>query len=164
MEKIKYIKLICFISILLFFGCSQSDDQSMLAPEDIIEQKKEVKATLVQMWDAIEKEDMDRYATYIHPDFTAFGENDATLSIGKDAEVAGITAWINSSSNIHTEMVEPRVTIKDNVAWITYYWKDHGTTDGIPFSSSGKSTRIFVLQDGKWLCIHGHYTNPPEGK
>ena len=24
-----------------------------------------------------------------------------------------------------------------------------------------KSTRIFVKEDGKWLCIHGHYTAVP---
>jgi len=37
-------------------------------------------------------------------------------------------------------------------------WKDHGTTNGEAFSSRGKSTRIFVKENGKCLCIHGHYT------
>jgi len=37
-------------------------------------------------------------------------------------------------------------------------WKDNGTTNGEEFSSRGKSTRIFVKENGKWLCIHGHYT------
>jgi ketosteroid isomerase-like protein len=45
------------------------------------------------------------------------------------------------------------------VAWITYYWTDGGLLDGKPFSSRGKSTRIFVKEGGRWLCIHGHYTN-----
>ena len=25
-------------------------------------------------------------------------------------------------------------------------------------TSRGKSTRIFVKENGRWLCIHGHYT------
>ena len=36
----------------------------------------EIMATLVAMWDAVEKGDVDRYATYVHPAFTSFGEND----------------------------------------------------------------------------------------
>ena len=32
---------------------------------------------------------------------------------------------------------------------------------GERFPSRGKSTRIFVREDGKWLCIHGHYTAVP---
>jgi hypothetical protein len=37
------------------------------------------------MWDAIEKEDIDRYAEFIHPDYTQFGENDSILLEGKTA-------------------------------------------------------------------------------
>lgn len=120
-----------------------------------------IKNTLVEMWDAIEQEDIERYQTYIHPDFTQFGETDSTISIGKKNEIEGVKNWIADSDNIHTEMHEPKVTIKGNVGWITYYWSDSGTTNGEPFSSRGKSTRIFVKENGKWLCIHGHYTLLP---
>jgi len=80
------------------------------------------------------------------------------LNVGKKSEVDGVRAWMAESEDIHTEMIEPRVTIKGNTAWITYYWSDSGTTNGEKFSSTGKSTRIFVKENGKWLCIHGHYT------
>ena len=113
------------------------------------------------MWDAIEKEDIDRYASFIHPDFTQFGETDPILSVGKEAEVKGMGSWIEASSNIHTEMIEPIVTINGDVAWIVYYWKDQGATNGEGFSSRGKSTRIFVKENDRWLCIHGHYTLLP---
>ena len=117
-----------------------------------------IKQTLTAMWDAIEKEDIEQYARYIHPDFTQFGETDTLLRIGKTAEIEGIRAWIENSSDIHTEMLEPRITVKGNTAWIVYYWSDRGITEGKTFTSRGKSTRIFVKEDGKWLCIHGHYT------
>jgi ketosteroid isomerase-like protein len=120
--------------------------------------EEEVKSTLNLMWAAIENEDIELYASFIHPDFTQFGESDPTLLVGKEAEIAGIRAWLKSSSDIHTEMEEPRVVVKGNVAWISYYWKDRGFTNGKSFTSRGKSTRIFVKENGKWLCIHGHYT------
>ncbi|MGI9552803.1 MAG: YybH family protein [Aurantibacter sp.] len=142
--------------LLLFFlilGCTSTTTDT--------DEEQAVKDTLVQMWDAIEKEDIERYATYVHEDFTQFGETDPTLNIGKQMEVEGVSKWVKTSDNIHTEMVDPKVTVKKNVAWITYYWSDQGTTDGKSFASKGKSTRIFVKENGKWLCIHGHYTLLP---
>jgi hypothetical protein len=58
-------------------------------------------------------------------------------------------------------MIDPIITIYGKVAWIIYYWSDSGITNGVTFSSKGKSTRIFVKEKGKWLCIHGHYTLLP---
>ena len=121
-------------------------------------EEKKIKTALIDMWDAIEKEDIERYASYIHPDFTQFGETDSVLRIGKSAEIEGINSWVENSSDIHTEMLEPRITVKGNTAWIVYYWSDRGISEGKTFTSRGKSTRIFVKEDGKWLCIHGHYT------
>ena len=140
----------------LFSGTYHRKDK-----QDIKRSEEEVKSTLNKMWEAIEKEDIDLYASFIHPDFTQFGESDPKLLIGKEAEITGIKEWLANASNIHTEMEEPRVVIKGDVAWISYYWKDHGTSNGEAFSSRGKSTRIFVKEKGKWLCIHGHYTLLP---
>lgn len=120
--------------------------------------ENEVKATLVSMWDAIEKEDMERYASFLHPDFTSFGETNTYLSEGKELELRSIQNWLKTADNVHTEMHNPQVTIVGEVAWITYYWTDAGLDDGKPFTSKGKSTRIFVRENGRWLCIHGHYT------
>ena len=110
------------------------------------------------MWDAIEKGDIKRYADHVHPDFTQWGETAKTLREGKDAEVKGIEDWINEPTKVATIMKEPKVTVRGDTAWITYYWEDEGTSKGKPFATRGKSTRIFVKEDGKWLCIHGHYT------
>ena len=158
-KKVSY-KLIWLILITMLSACTESsspDNGSDIDQSDLIEQE-EVKTTLINMWKAIEEEDIELYGSYIHPDFTQFGESDPELKIGKETEITGTYEWIKNSSNIHTEMEEPIVTIKDSVAWIIYYWKDSGTTNGEAFSSRGKSTRIFVKENGKWLCIHGHYT------
>ncbi|MGE0124343.1 MAG: DUF4440 domain-containing protein [Dehalococcoidia bacterium] len=118
----------------------------------------EIKAALVAMWDAIEQGDVDRYATYLHPAFTAFGENDTYLAEGKDTEVRSYRAYLQRATGVHTEMHQPAVQVRGDTAWITYYWTDAGTIEGKRFTSRGKSTRIFVREGGRWLCIHGHYT------
>lgn len=122
---------------------------------------EDVKATLVAMWDAIEHGDLNHYASFIHSDFTAFGESDVYLSSGKDYEVRSVGEFLKRAKNVHTEMHQPRVVVRGEVAWITYYWTDAGTVDGERFTSRGKSTRIFVKEGGRWLSIHGHYTAVP---
>lgn len=161
-ERIKTWSRILFILIVLFPGISACNKSPQAKSNINIEKETEkIKTTLVEMWDAIEKEDIEKYAQYVHPDFTQFGETDPVLSEGKQAEISGTLAWIKDSENIHTEMIDPKITVNGNVAWITYYWSDHGTSGGEKFASKGKSTRIFVKENGKWLCIHGHYTLLP---
>jgi len=132
-----------------------------LAQSDTSNDEEAVKATLVAMWDAIEQGDLERYASYLHPEFTAFGENDVYLASGRELEVRGVADYLERASNVHTEMHQPEVTVIGDVAWITYYWTDWGWSSGERFTSRGKSTRIFVREGGRWLCIHGHYTAVP---
>lgn len=132
-----------------------------LAAAQEASEEEAVKQTLVAMWAAVEDGDVDRYASHIHPDFTAFGEFDVYLAKGKELEVANYADYMKRATGVHTDMHHAEVTVKGDVAWITYYWTDHGMSGGERFSSRGKSTRIFVKEDGKWLCIHGHYTAVP---
>ncbi len=123
--------------------------------------EEEVKQTLTRMWAAIEEGDLDTYASYVHPDFSAFGENDPYLLEGKEKELRSIGSYLERATGVHTEMHQPKVTVRGDTAWITYYWTDEGTINGERFTSRGKSTRIFVRENGRWLCIHGHYTAVP---
>ena len=85
------------------------------------------------------------------------------LSEGKDLEIRSVGDWMERTSGVHTEMHQPEVTVHSDVAWITYYWTDAGLSHETRerFTSRGKSTRIFVRENGRWLCIHGHYTAVP---
>jgi len=122
---------------------------------------EQVKSTLIAMWEAIEDGDADTYAQYVHRDFTQFGESDVYLTQGKDLEVESIRDYVRRATDVHTEMHQPIVTVRGDVAWIVYYWTDSGVVGGDRVTSRGKSTRIFVKEDGRWLCIHGHYTAVP---
>ncbi len=143
------------IILTVFFSCSKTEVKTNQ------EQKEIIKSTLIDMWDAIEKGDIERYASYVHKDFTQFGEYDSVLRSGKVAEIKGIKDWIENSTAIHTEMHDPKVTVNGNMGYITYYWSDAGSTDGKPFTTRGKSTRVFIKENGSWFCIHGHYTLLP---
>ena len=158
----KYTSLIALIFVI---SCAipQSEPKKAFTLDTPAEKEK-IKATLVDMWDAIEKGDIERYAGYVHPNFTSFGETAKELRSGREAEVKAIREWVEEPTRVHTEMKAPIVTIVGNVAWITYYWSDQGTTKGEPFATKGKSTRIFVNENGKWLCIHGHYTLLEDGE
>ena len=121
-------------------------------------EETQIKAVLTDMWDAIEKNDLERYASHLHPDISVFGETNTYLDQGKDLEVGNVKRWLEQANSVHTEMHHPIVTIRDDVAWLVYYWTDSGKVRDENFSSQGKSTRIFVKEDGKWLCIHSHFT------
>ncbi len=154
--------LLWILLLLILNGCNQQAvKQDSAIVIDTLKEEAAIKSVLTEMWDAIEINDIDRYAKYVHPDFTQFGENDSTLLVGKSNEVNSIKNWMEHASNVHTEMIHPKITIKGNVAWITYYWSDAGMNDGKLFSSRGKSTRIFMKENNQWLCIHGHYTLLP---
>ena len=124
-------------------------------------EEREVIETLEAMWGAIEAGDADAYAEYVHPAFSQFGENDTYLAQGKELEIEGIRDYLTRASNVHTDMHQPVVTVRGDVAWIAYYWTDSGYSGGERFTSRGKSTRVFVRENGRWLCIHGHYTAVP---
>ena len=119
--------------------------------------------TIVEdMWKAMEDNDVDSYMKYYHPDYTTFGEYDNFLREGKLSEKKSITRSLSKLEWIKTVMRDPKVSINGDTAWITYYWKDEGVYEGKPYASEGKSSRIFVKEKGKWLCIHSHFTLMPE--
>ena len=143
--------VLAILTLAVIFGSSQTASSDVEA----------VKATLVDMWAAIEAGDVERYASYLHPEITVFGEGDVYRAEGKELEVRSIAEWVERASGVHTEMHQPRVVVRGDVAWITYYWTDSGIEDGERFTSRGKSTRIFVRENRRWLCIHGHFTAVP---
>ncbi len=125
------------------------------------DEEEQVRQRLIEMWKAIGDGDLTGYASCLHLDFTQFGENDVYLAVGKDLELRSMADFLSRARSVHTEMHQPRITVRGDVAWVVYYWTDRGSVDGRPYATRGKSTRIFVKEGGRWLCIHGHYTAVP---
>jgi ketosteroid isomerase-like protein len=128
---------------------AQQDDESQ-----IIE-------SIHSMWKAVTDSDLDMYLSFIHPDYSVFGEGDVYLHEGKDKERIDYADYLSRANGVRTFMHQPKVTVRGDTAWITYYWNDAGYIKGDRFTSRGKSTRVFVKEDGKWLCIHSHFTAIP---
>ncbi len=145
--------------VAVLAACAWATAQPASAQSD----EQAVRQVLLEMWDAIEQEDVPRYATHIHDAFTSFGETETYLREGKAIEIRAVEGWIARYSDIHTEMHQPEITVRGDVAWITYYWSDESINraTGERETTRGKSTRIFVREGGRWLCIHGHYTLAP---
>lgn len=135
---------------------------ALFLPAPIAAQSDEdqIKAVLTAMWAAIEAGDVEAYAEHVHEDFTSFGETETYLRSGKRIELLGVEGWTSRYADIRTEMHQPEVTVRGDTAWITYYWTDESINraTGLRETTRGKSTRIFVREGGRWLCIHGHYT------
>ncbi|HAU67479.1 MAG: nuclear transport factor 2 family protein [Arenicella sp.] len=128
---------------------AQQDDESQ-----IIE-------NVQQMWNAVSENDLEKYLSYIHPDYSVFGEGDVYLHEGKAKERIDYADYLGRASGVRTFMHQPKVTVRGDTAWLTYHWNDAGYIKGERFTSRGKSTRLFVKEDGKWLCIHSHFTAIP---
>lgn len=148
MKKILSYSIV--LSLLIIIPSAQT-----IAQKDTEEQ---IKTILTEMWAAIENKDIEKYAQYLHQDYTSFGEYDHFLNEGRDLELRNTKNWLSNLKHIHTDMHNAKVTVKGEVAWITYYWTDYGEENEKAFASKGKSTRIFVKQNNKWLCIHAHFT------
>jgi len=114
-----------------------------------------------QMWNAVSENDLEKYLSYIHPDYSVFGEGDVYLHEGKAKERIDYADYLGRASGVRTFMHQPKVTVRGDTAWLTYHWNDAGYIKGERFTSRGKSTRVFVKEDGKWLCIHSHFTAIP---
>lgn len=151
-----------FWSRIAWFAAVLPAGGSLAAQTAIAKDVADIKAAMVAMWAAVEVGDSAAYARYIHPEFTQFGENDTYLASGRDLELRSMGDYMRRAKGVHTEMHQPVVTVRGTVGWVTYYWTDSGYgADGKRFTSRGKSTRIFVKENGVWLCIHGHYTAVP---
>jgi ketosteroid isomerase-like protein len=131
---------------------------SLLAQQD---DERQIIESIHSMWKAVEKNDLDEYLSFIHPDYSVFGEGDVYLHEGKDKERIDYADYLGRATGVRTFMHQPKVSVRGDTAWITYHWNDAGYIKDKRFTSRGKSTRIFVKQDEKWLCIHSHFTAIP---
>lgn len=156
-----------FLFLIVTFSLSVSTSVFAQNPSD----SDIIKQNIISMWAAIEVGDVETYMTYVHEDYTVFGEGDIYLQSGKDKERESYSDYLGRVQNVKTFMHQPEVIVRGDTAWITYYWTDSGysnakdksgkTVKGERFTTKGKSTRIFVKENGKWLCIHSHFTDVP---
>ncbi|MFT7525620.1 MAG: ketosteroid isomerase-like protein [Arenicella sp.] len=131
------------------------------ASQDSRDDKRQIISSIHAMWKAVQQNDLDLYLQYVHPDYSVFGESDAYLHEGKDKEEIDYRDFLSRAKGVRTFMHQPKVNVRGDTAWITYYWNDAGYLSGERYTSRGKSSRVFVKENGTWLCIHSHFTALP---
>lgn len=142
----------------LLFLLSLALPSSLLAQQD---DELQIIGSIQAMWTAVQKNNLEEYLSYIHDDYSVFGEGDVYLHEGKEKERIDYADYLGRANGVRTFMHQPKVTVRGDTAWITYHWNDAGYMGDRRFTSRGKSTRVFVKEDGKWLCIHSHFTAIP---
>lgn len=153
MRLTKHALLFALLLTTLFANASTSQDSR--------DDKTQIISSIHAMWKAVQENDLDSYLQYIHPDYSVFGESDAYLHEGKDKEEIDYRDFLSRAKGVRTFMHQPKVNVRGDTAWITYYWNDAGYLSGERYTSRGKSSRVFVKENGSWLCIHSHFTALP---
>ena len=56
----------------------------------------------------------------------------------------------------------PLVRAAGDLAWIAAEWSTQATgADGRPFQRAGRGTFVLARRDGRWLCVHSHFSLLP---
>jgi len=56
----------------------------------------------------------------------------------------------------------PAVNVSGDAAWIAAQWSTEATApDGQPFRRRGRGTFVLARRDGRWLCVHSHFSLLP---
>jgi ketosteroid isomerase-like protein len=48
------------------------------------------------------------------------------------------------------------ITLRGNVAWVSYQWEFAAIADGQPSTAQGHTTLILEKRGGRWLIVHNH--------
>jgi ketosteroid isomerase-like protein len=57
---------------------------------------------------------------------------------------------------------QPTVKVAGDTAWIATQWSTEATgPDGRPFKRPGRGTFVLARRDGRWLCVHSHFSLLP---
>jgi ketosteroid isomerase-like protein len=57
----------------------------------------------------------------------------------------------------------PALHVSGDSAWVAAEWSSEATgPDGRPFRRPGRGTFILARRDGRWLCVHSHFSLLPD--
>jgi ketosteroid isomerase-like protein len=96
-------------------------------------------------------------------DYTQFDSETPTRLDGRAVGLRLTEAAVkDSGTDLITEMLNPKVQTYGDVSILTYNYVHLGQDkDGKVKTDTGKSSRVYVKQAGKWMLVHGHFTADP---
>ena len=118
--------------------------------------KKEILQVERGAWEPIEQSQPESLRGYYAEDVSAFGENRAYRTRGREEALRAIQTAIEQADLRSWQILDPQVQLAGDTAVLTYYYTESGFAGGKEFKSSGKATVVFVKEDGAWRSIHEH--------
>jgi ketosteroid isomerase-like protein len=141
---------VIFVSFLLVFITLNLNAQQW-TPEQL-----EVWKTVQTYTDLANKGDLEGFLSYFDDSFLGW-------PYGSDAVHNSVTraAWIKYylplSTNLVSTITPEAIWVKDNFAFVHYYYSDVSKdADGKISSESGRWTDILMKKDGKWVMVGDH--------
>ena len=91
-------------------------------------------------------------------DYTEFNPDSPTRLDGKDLAMR-MTAVPPDVTTVLADMQNPKVQVYGDTAILTYnYTGMTRAADGKIKPATGKSTRVYVRQGGRWMLVHAHFS------
>lgn len=91
-------------------------------------------------------------------DYTEFGEDYPILFSGK-ALMERYGAAPFDTKTLYAEMINPKVQVYGTTAVLTYNYLAHlKGLDGRIKPILSNSTRVYVMQSGRWMLVHSHFS------
>jgi ketosteroid isomerase-like protein len=114
---------------------------------------------------AVRAVDYDAGRALFDPAVVAFGTF-ARMEIGRDNLVDGQWRKIwGCTRGFRFVLDQAHVNVEGDIAWVAAPWHSQGRDEsGQWFDRHGRTTLILSRRDGKWLCVHSHYSRIPEPK
>ncbi|HMB64059.1 MAG TPA: nuclear transport factor 2 family protein [Eudoraea sp.] len=113
----------------------------------------------VQIWnDAFEKNDVDTYFSFIHPDLSLFIPQSPYRVDGKDVDIAEFVWSLQSGASkvkLFQEL-QPAVQVVGNLAFVTYHNRGVYGNEGQDTMVYLKETDILIKVNNQWKVIHIH--------
>ncbi len=123
--------------------------------------EREIAAWLEEFEAACRGRDFTAGRRMFAPDALAFGTYATAV---RGLENIEREQWRNVWPRIRGFRFEERPVIQTagDSAWIAAEWSSEATgPDGRPFRRPGRGTFVLARRDGRWLCVHSHFSLLP---
>ena len=131
------------------------------APQ-VLREHASIHAWLEDFAAAVRGVDYDAGRELFDPDAVGFGTF-ARMAVGREKlieaqwrKIWGCTRGFRFLSD------EAVIQVEGNTAWIAAPWHSEGRDEhGRWFDRHGRTTLILRRRDGRWFCVHSHYSRVP---
>ena len=102
----KLFKII-ILSVFLGSNLSLHAEEQSISNITSLSDKQQIIDNIKSMWTAVKNNDVDEYMTYIHPNYSVFGEGDVYLHEGADKERIDYADYLSRAKGVSNLYARP---------------------------------------------------------